>query len=242
VALGGGVADDVHARRRLMPFLEAQGLWKEFPQPGQTVAALRGVSLAVERGEFVVITGESGSGKTTLLSLLAGLDRPTRGIVRFRDAELNGAAAGRVARLRREHMGFVFQDFRLIRHLTVLDNVRLPALFGGGASLAEDALRLIDRVNMTHRLRQRPDSLSRGEMQRVALARALVNRPEVLFADEPTANLDRRNSDVIWDLLRELHDSDGLTLLVATHSHDPARGAGRVLRLDDGSLVSDATP
>ncbi len=222
-----------------MPFLEAQGVRKEFAQPGQSVVALRGVSLAIERGEFVVVTGESGSGKTTLLSLLAGLDRPTQGVVRFRDDALDSAPAGRLARLRREHMGFVFQDFRLIRHLTVLDNVRLPVVFGAANSLADDALRLIDRVNMSHRLRQRPDSLSRGEMQRVALARALVNRPEVLFADEPTANLDRRNGNIIWDLLGELHDSDGLTIVVATHSHDTARDFRRILRLDDGNLVSD---
>jgi len=222
-----------------MPFLEAQGVRKEFAQPGQSVVALRGVSLVIERGEFVAVTGESGSGKTTLLSLLAGLDRPTEGVVRFRDDALDSAPAGRLARLRREHMGFVFQDFRLIRHLTVLDNVRLPVVFGVADSLADDALRLIDRMNMSHRLRQRPDSLSRGEMQRVALARALVNRPEVLFADEPTANLDRRNGDIIWDLLQELHDSDGLTIVVATHSDDTARYAGRILRLDDGNLVSD---
>ena len=222
-----------------MPFLEAQGVRKEFAQPGQSVVALRGVSLVIERGEFVAVTGESGSGKTTLLSLLAGLDRPTEGVVRFRDDALGSAPAGRLARLRREHMGFVFQDFRLIRHLTVLDNVRLPVVFGVADSLADDALRLIDRMNMSHRLRQRPDSLSRGEMQRVALARALVNRPEVLFADEPTANLDRRNGDIIWDLLQELHDSDGLTIVVATHSDDTARYAGRILRLDDGNLVSD---
>lgn len=222
-----------------MPFLEAQGVRKEFAQPGQSVVALRGVSLAIERGEFVVVTGESGSGKTTLLSLLAALDRPTQGVVRFRDVALDSAPAGRLARLRREHMGFVFQDFRLIRHLTVLDNVHLPVVFGAADSLADDALRLIDRVNMSHRLRQRPDSLSRGEMQRVALARALVNRPEVLFADEPTANLDRRNGNIIWDLLGELHDSDGLTIVVATHSHDTARDFRRILRLDDGNLVSD---
>jgi putative ABC transport system ATP-binding protein len=225
-----------------MPFLEAQGVRKEFAQPGQSVVALRGVGLAIERGEFVVVTGESGSGKTTLLSLLAGLDRPTQGVVRFRDVALDSAPAGRLARLRREHMGFVFQDFRLIRHLTVLDNVRLPVVFGAADSLADDALQLIDRVNMSHRLRQRPDSLSRGEMQRVALARALVNRPEVLFADEPTANLDRRNGNIIWDLLRELHDSDGLTIVAATHSHDTARDARRILRLDDGNLVSDERP
>jgi putative ABC transport system ATP-binding protein len=175
-----------------------------------------------------------------LASLLAGLDRPTRGIVRFGDTEVSSAATGRLAEMRREHMGFVFQDFRLIRHLTVLDNVRLPILFGGARSHAEDALRLIERVNMSHRLRQRPGSLSRGEMQRVALARALVNRPEILFADEPTANLDRKNGDIIWELLRELHDTDGLTLVIATHDHDRVHGDAQVLRLDDGHLVSSA--
>jgi putative ABC transport system ATP-binding protein len=219
-----------------MPFLEAEDLWKEFKQPGQPVTALRGVSLAIEHGDLAFITGESGSGKTTLLSLLAGLDQPTRGIVRFRDLALGAAAAGRLARLRREHMGFVFQDFRLIQHLTVLDNVRLPMLLAGGDSIADNALRLIERVNLTHRLRHRPDSLSRGEMQRVGLARALANRPDILFADEPTANLDRRNAGVIWELLQELHDSDGLTLVIATHNVGPARGADRVFRLDDGSL------
>lgn len=222
-----------------MPFLEARDLWKEFSQPGESVVALRGASFAVEQGEFVVVTGESGSGKTTLLSLLAGLDAPTRGVACFRDRTLDGAAPGRLARLRRDHMGFVFQDFRLIRHLTVLDNVRLPLMFGKGRSRADDVPRLIDRVNMSHRLRHRPDALSRGEMQRVALARALVNRPEVLFADEPTANLDRRNGEAIWSLLRELHEIDGLTVVVATHNVESAGATARVLRLDDGSLVPD---
>jgi len=221
-----------------MPFLEARDLWKEFPQPVQAVEALREVSFEIERGEFVVITGESGSGKTTLLSLLGGLDRPTRGAVQFREESLHARSAGRLARLRRESMGFVFQDFRLIRHLTVLDNVRLPLLFGAGAAAADGALELIERVRMTHRIRHRPDALSRGEMQRVALARALVNRPELLFADEPTANLDRRNGEIVWDLFRELHQVDGLTIVVATHNLGLARGAGQVIRLDDGRIVA----
>jgi putative ABC transport system ATP-binding protein len=139
-------------------------------------------------------------------------------------------------------MGFVFQDFRLIRHLTVLGNVRLPALFGGGDSAAVDAPRLIDRVNMTHRLRHRPEALSRGEMQRVAIARALANGPEVLFADEPTANLDRRNGTIIWELLQGLHESDGLTIVVATHNVESVPGVARILRLDDGNLETGETP
>jgi len=222
-----------------MPFLEAREVWKEFPQPGQNVTALRGVTLSIEQGGFVVVTGESGSGKTTLLSLLASIDRPTRGSILFRDQSLETASSGQLARLRREHMGFVFQDFRLIRHLSVLDNVRLPLLFGGGDSIAADALRLIERMNMTHRLNHRPDALSRGEMQRVAIARALVNGPAVLFADEPTANLDRKNGTIIWDLLGDLHETDGLTIVIATHNVEQARGAARIARLDDGILVTD---
>jgi len=222
-----------------MPFLEAREVWKEFPQPGQNVMALRGVNLSIRQGGFVVVTGESGSGKTTLLSLLASIDRPTRGEILFRDESLGTAPSGRLARLRREHMGFVFQDFRLIRHLSVLDNVRLPALFGGGDSIAGDAKRLLERVNMTDRMGHRPDALSRGEMQRVAIARALVNEPDVLFADEPTANLDRKHATIIWDLLEDLHETDGLTIVVATHNVEQARGTARVVRLDDGNLVTD---
>jgi ABC-type lipoprotein export system ATPase subunit len=222
-----------------MPFLEARGVWKEFPQPGRNVTALGGVNVSIDRGDFVVVTGESGSGKTTLLSLLASLDRPTRGSIRFGGESLETAPSGTLARLRREHMGFMFQDFRLIRHLTVLDNVRLPVLFGGDDSLKDEALRLIEHVNMSHRLNHRPGALSRGEMQRVALARALVTGPDVLFADEPTANLDRRNATIIWDLLRDLHESDDLTIVAATHDVGPANGAARLVRLDDGNVVPD---
>jgi len=219
-----------------MALLEARALEKRFAQGGQEVVALGGVSLAVERGEFVVVTGESGSGKTTLLSLLAGLDRPSGGAVLFGGESLERAPSERLARLRRESMGFVFQDFRLIRHLTVLENVRLPLLFGAGRTREADAARLLERVSLAHRLRHRPEALSRGEMQRVALARALVNAPTVLFADEPTANLDRRNGRAIWDLLRDLHETDGLTIVVATHDADPLCVPGRILRLDDGRV------
>jgi ABC-type lipoprotein export system ATPase subunit len=221
-----------------MPFLEAHDLWKEFPQPGRAVVALREVSFEIERGDFLAITGESGSGKTTLLSLLGGLDRPTRGGVQFRGEALHDLPSGRLARLRRESMGFVFQDFRLIRHLTVLDNVRLPFLLTTDDDTEDDTLKLVERVQMTHRLRHRPEALSRGEMQRVALARALVNRPEVLLADEPTANLDRRNGEIIWDLFRQLHQADGLTIVVATHNLGLAREAARVIQLDDGRIVA----
>ena len=221
-----------------MALLGASGVWKEFPQPGTSVTALADVTLAIERGELVVVTGESGSGKSTLLSLLAGMDRPTRGAVRFEDEALESAASGRLARIRRERMGFVFQDFRLVRHLTVLGNVQLPLLFGNRDQDADEAKCLLKRVNIAHRMRHRPDALSRGEMQRVALARALANQPDVLFADEPTANLDRRNAEILWKLIGDLH-RDGLTVVVATHNVEVIPGERRIVRLDDGRIVSD---
>ena len=218
--------------------LGASGVRKEYPQPGTTVTALAGITLAVERGEFVVVTGESGSGKSTLLSLLAGMDRPTRGGVRFDGEALESAAPGRLARIRRERMGFVFQDFRLVRHLTVLGNVRLPLLFADPGRDADETTRLLERVNIAHRARHRPDDLSRGEMQRAALARALANRPDVLFADEPTANLDRRNAGILWELIGDLH-RDGLTVVAATHHVEAVPGERRIVRLDDGRIASD---
>jgi ABC-type lipoprotein export system ATPase subunit len=219
--------------------LETDGVCMEYAQPGAPVVALHDVSVRIEAGEFAVVTGESGSGKSTLLSLLGALEQPTRGSVRFRDEKLGTAGSGRLTEFRRDHVGFVFQDFRLVQHLSALDNVLLPLLFSGCAERRELARERLEKVNLGQRLRHRPRSLSRGEMQRVALVRALVNAPDVLLADEPTANLDRRNSGVIWDLLRELHGEEGLTVVVATHNPELVRDASHVIRLQDGTVVSD---
>ena len=220
-----------------MIFLRASGVWKEFPQPGTSVTALADVTLNIARGEFFVVTGASGSGKSTLLSLLAGMDRPTRGVLSFEDEALEAAAAGRLARIRRERMGFVFQDFLLVRHLTVLGNVRLPLLFGNCTQDTDEAKHLLERVNIAHRAHHRPDALSRGEMQRVALARALANRPDVLFADEPTANLDRHNAESLWKLIRDLHCEEGLTVVVATHNVEMIPEESRIVRLEEGRIA-----
>ncbi len=220
-----------------MSLFEIDAVWKEFPQPGQDVMALEDVSLTIEPGEMVTITGESGSGKTTLLTLLAGIDVPTRGAIRFLGKTLDTASTGDLTRLRRDNMGFVFQDFLLVRHLTVLDNVRLPLLFTGADMGSRFPTQLLQRVGLGHRLGHRPDALSRGEMQRVAVARALVNRPHVLIADEPTANLDRRNGRIVSNLLHELH-SDGLTVVVATHNTELIRNPDRLFELDDGRVVT----
>jgi ABC-type lipoprotein export system ATPase subunit len=231
----GGLAAVSKSPRALV---EARDVWKEFPQPGQPVIALREIDLSVQPGEFLVLTGESGSGKSTLLSLLGAIDRPSRGEVWFRGESLKEASSARLTQIRSEHVGFVFQDFLLVRHLPVLDNVRLPLLFSESGSGGDGVMALLRRVGLEHRLGHRADALSRGEMQRVALARALINRPGVLFADEPTANLDRRNSEVVWTILHALNHEDGLTVVVATHSVGLVREASRVIRLDEGRIAS----
>ncbi len=218
-----------------MSLVAATGLRKDYRQGGDVVAALRDVALAVEEGEFLCVTGPSGSGKSTLLSLLAGLDRPTRGSVTFRGEALETASSGRLAELRRTGMGFVFQDFRLVRHLTARANVRLPLLFAGDGEDRADEL--LERVGLAARAGHRPHELSRGEMQRVAVARALVHDPAVVFADEPTASLDRANREAVWRLLSELHTERGLTLVVAAHDAEQVPGAARTVRLADGRMV-----
>lgn len=219
--------------------IQASAVWKEFVQPGQNIIAIRDASLKIEAGEFVTVTGESGSGKSTLLSLLGALDKPTRGTIDLLGNPLHSAPPEQLAAIRRDTIGFVFQDFRLVRHLTALDNVRLPLLFSGHFERNENARSLLQKMNLGHRMVHRPDSLSRGEMQRIALARALINEPKLLIADEPTANLDKRNAQVIWDFLFDLNRTSGLTIIVATHSPEIARGPCRTVRLEDGEIVSD---
>ncbi|MEM7306311.1 MAG: ABC transporter ATP-binding protein [Planctomycetota bacterium] len=210
--------------------LVARDLTREYgPEP---VRALVGVDLTVAEGELLLVTGGSGSGKTTLLSLLAGLDAPTRGVVEFRGEPLGEASPGRRAELRREHMGFVFQDFRLVRHLTARENVRLPLLFGSGDAARAEAL--LSRVGLAAKAARRPEELSRGEMQRAALARALVHRPAVVFADEPTASLDPISRATVWELLTELGREEGVAVVAATHDEVPAEA--RVVRLHEGRL------
>lgn len=218
--------------------IRAEAVWKEFRQPDQTVVALRDVSVSIAEGDFVAVTGESGSGKSTLISLLGALDRPTRGDVLYRGTSLSGASPEDMARLRLERIGFVFQEFHLVRHITVEDNIALPLSLRGVDGTGGRVERLLARVGLLDRRRRRPGDLSLGERQRVAVARALVNHPEVLIADEPTASLDRRNADLVWGLLEEL-GGEGLTIIVATHSAELAARASRVIRLRDGVVDAD---
>jgi putative ABC transport system ATP-binding protein len=217
--------------------LEAQQLGKTYPIGDRLVPILEAVSLSIFAGQFVVISGSSGSGKTTLLTLLSGLDRPTSGRVLMAGQDITDLAEDSLARLRNEQIGFVFQAFHLIPSLNALENVMFPAELRKDAKAGEKAAGLLQRVGLWERRQNFPEQLSGGEKQRVAICRALINGPRILFADEPTGNLDSRNSDGIIDLLTELHREHGTTLVLATHSAKIAERAERIIRLADGRLA-----
>jgi putative ABC transport system ATP-binding protein len=214
------------------------GLTRRYEMGDTFVDALRGVDLALVRGEFVALVGPSGSGKSTVLNLIGGLDTPTDGEVWINGTELSGSDEQTLTRHRREHVGFVFQSFNLLPRLTAEENVALPLMFGGvpEKERLERAQALLERVGLSARLTHRPTQLSSGEQQRVAIARALVGEPALLLADEPTGNLDTVTGAEIMHLLKELNQERGLTLLVVTHDPEVAAYADRVVRLRDGQV------
>lgn len=201
--------------------------------------AVRSVSCQVARGEFVAVTGPSGSGKSTLLALLSGLDKPTRGRVMLDGTDLSLLSEDQLALLRREKVGFVFQSFHLVPSLTALQNVALPLVPTGRprADLESRAAELLRRVGLGDKGRRYPAQLSGGERQRVAIARALMGQPHILFADEPTGNLDAETGAAVLDLLLTLRQDEGITLVVVTHDRDVAARADRQIALQDGRLV-----
>lgn len=224
------------------PVIETAGLTRIYPMGDARVVGLDGVNLAVRSGEMVVLKGRSGSGKSTLLALLAGLDSPTAGKLTVAGVNLSAASARRLTRYRRETVGMVFQSFNLLPTLSVLENVKLPALLAGEAAGPVDARarELLGDLGMAGRLSHHPDQLSGGEMQRTAIARALVNDPALILADEPTGNLDSRNGEAVMALLADLNRTRGRTLVVATHSDQADPHASRRLALADGRLVDSA--
>ncbi len=223
-----------------MAILEAINLTKTYTIEDRPIRVLDDVSFAIEPGEFIVIKGSSGSGKSTLLSLLSGLDSPSSGRVFIQGDDITDLTEDQLAPMRNTTIGFVFQSFHLVPSLNAKENIMFPAELARDRQADANAQALLDRVGLRARGGNYPHQLSGGEKQRVAICRALINDPKILFADEPTGNLDSKNGDDILALLADLHRERGTTMVLVTHSDEVAAMAERVLTLHDGRLVSDA--
>lgn len=221
-----------------MIVLETEGVIKQFKQYDNVVTAVNRVSLTVEEGEFIAITGESGSGKSTFINLCAGLDLPNAGKIRVLGRDITAMSTDELCRFRGKHIGFVFQSHRLVPYLTALENIQLPISAAGDElfKYEERLSLLIDRLSLGDRLHHLPSELSGGQQQRVAIARALIHYPMLLLADEPTGNLDRANADNVLELLLGLRSELRQTLVIVTHDDRIAARADRVYHMDDGIL------
>ncbi len=219
-----------------MALLEAHGLCKLYDVDSRRISVLDQIDLNVEAGTFLVISGSSGSGKTTLLTLLSGLDRPTSGQVLIDKKDISRASEEELAPLRNRTIGFVFQSFHLVPSMTAKENIMFPAELIGDIQADARAKQLLERVGMAHRENNLPSQLSGGEKQRIALCRAMINRPSLLFADEPTGNLDSENGKLVLRQLIELKNEHDATLVLVTHNPEIARVADRVVTLQDGRL------
>ncbi|KJS01751.1 MAG: ABC transporter [Desulfobulbaceae bacterium BRH_c16a] len=219
--------------------LAADRLSKHYFLGGQKLSVLKDISLSIDKGEFIVIAGSSGSGKSTLLSLLSGLDLPSSGTIAIAGRDITGLTEDQLAPVRNALTGFVFQSFHLIPSLNALENVMFPAELKKDPQARKKAENLLDRVGLLPRRKNFPEQLSGGEQQRVAICRALINEPEIVFADEPTGNLDSENSEGIIRLLLDLHRARQTTLVMATHSQTLASRADRIVRLHDGRIAGD---
>ena len=223
-----------------MALIETRDLWKTYVMGEEEIHALRGVSLEIERGEYVAIMGPSGSGKSTLMNLIGCLDTPSKGSYLLNGKQVSEMNDNELARIRNEEIGFVFQTFNLLPRATALHNVELPLVYAGVASRERDerARRALENVELGSRVNHRPNELSGGQRQRVAIARALVNNPSILLADEPTGNLDSKTGAEIMALFSRLHEA-GHTIVLVTHEADVAACARRVIHVRDGQVEKD---
>jgi putative ABC transport system ATP-binding protein len=224
------------------PVIRLENVYKTYDLGEIQVQALRGVSLEVRQGEFVAVMGPSGSGKSTIMNILGCLDRPTKGHYYLDGVDVSGMSKTQLAGIRNKKLGFVFQQFNLLARTSALENVELPTVYAGISpeERAKRAMEALRRVGLADRAGHHPSQLSGGQQQRVAIARGLVNRPAILLADEPTGNLDSRTSVEIMDILQDLNNEQGLTIVLVTHEPDIAKFAKRTLEFRDGKLRRDS--
>ncbi len=215
-----------------------QNLSKDYINEDVVTSVLYGLSFSIEPGEFVAIMGPSGSGKSTLMHILSFLDRSTDGLYEFKGQDVKNFNDDYLATLRNEEIGFVFQSFNLLARTSVLDNVKLPLIYSTKKNHDELAKKALDSVGLSHRLEYYTNQISGGEKQRVAIARALVNNPAVIFADEPTGNLDSKSGNTVMEILQRLNN-EGRTIILVTHEMDTANHAKRIIRVKDGQIVGD---
>ena len=223
-----------------MALIELRNVTKRYRVGEQEINALAGIDLEIAQGEFAAIIGPSGSGKSTLMHLLGCLDTPSTGLMRIDGVDVSKASGNRLAEMRNQKIGFVFQSFNLLAKLNVLQNVELPLIYAGISARVrkEKALAAIERVGLSHRVHNTPLQLSGGQMQRVAIARALVNSPKIVFGDEPTGNLDSNTGATILQMFREL-SQQGSTIVLVTHDNNIAAQAARRIEIRDGLIVND---
>ena len=225
-----------------MDLIELKDIYKTYHIGDMDVPVLKGVSLQIATGELVALMGTSGSGKSTLMNILGCLDRPTSGEYWLNQKEVGRLYADDRALLRNSTMGFVFQSFNLLPRATALENVSMPVSYAAGhisdKEARQRAAEMLGRVGLQDRMDHEPSQLSGGQQQRVAIARALINRPPVLFADEPTGNLDSRTSDEVLEMFRKLNQEDGITIILVTHDSAVAKHADRIIRISDGVIVN----
>ena len=221
------------------PILNIQNVSKSYTSAGRTLTVLSNINLSIETGSTVAVVGPSGSGKTTLLGLSAGLDRSSTGSIALNHILLDRLSEDERAKVRNQFVGFIFQNFQLMPTLTALENVMVPLELRAEKNIKNRSRDLLEKVGLSDRLHHYPSQLSGGEQQRVSLARAFSNQPKILFADEPTGNLDSETSEKVIKLLFDLNAEAGTTLVIVTHNMDLASGTGRIIRLKGGTIVAD---